>query len=76
MLTPADQCALGCAEARFSRGGPGACTTCDKQAMVSALPDKVRHLLLRIVRPETRADGSLHIVTAKEALAVMESAIA
>lgn len=52
------------------------CRKCQRFSTVSAMPEAVRLLLLRIVQPETREDGSKIIVTAKEAHAVMKGVIA
>lgn len=44
--------------------------------MVNAMPQEIQDLLLRIVKPKTLADGTPIIVTAREALAVIESVMA
>lgn len=41
--------------------------------MVNAMPDSIRKLLLRIVRPRELENGQLEVVTAEEALEVIES---
>lgn len=39
------------------------------------MPKAIQELLLRIMKPEIRADGSSHIVTAQEALTAVEEVI-
>lgn len=43
------------------------CAECGEDSMASAIPTEVRQLLLRIVQPPIRADGTREIVTAQEA---------
>lgn len=69
----ATQCALQPSEDVTFGDAFEACDTCNKRAMVNAMPDSVRQLLLRIVRPEKLENGQLDVVTAEEALDVMES---
>lgn len=52
------------------------CSACGFPSVVQAFPDAVRLLLLRIMEPEMRGDGSKIIVTAKQAHETMKAVLA
>lgn len=51
------------------------CPRCKYPELISAIPNALRELLLLIVRPKQREDGSTHIVTAREAAEIMNTVI-
>lgn len=72
------QCALGWGEELSITHDHDAarCSTCHCWSMITAVPDAFRRLLLRILEPEKREDGSKIAVTAKEAHKTMKVVMA